>query len=657
MTGPKSFNVDEGAHLRESLLSGAVVGAALALVVLPSTWTVLVYYIGVAHDLVALAAAGASVEMETWSLPMGSVTDPVSGLASIADDGLLGAYAVSASAVIALSVLLSLASHAKWSSDLHDGTWMGGRRAPGTAVHGDARLLSSPADLARAAHLWRGDGAPEGTLAVGASAGGIWLIDSIHACILAESGEGKSRRIALATTVANFKQGRSLVINDVKGELRAYLEPYFESAGTHVLVDVMFETPASSARFDPLARAKAAYASEGAGGAVRELRELARCVVPAALKGQPFFTDGARNAFVGIALALIMDDTVPEESKTIMSVAAAIEPVAGEGALDRLMDLAASLPEGHPALAYLGGIGGEGSGGPGIVTTLATYLSEYCDGNVARMLHSDECALDLIGERPTVVFVSSSSATGNYKRLVQTYVSQALSALRSCAARHAGRLPVETVMLLDEAASLGRSERLLQDLGEMRSEGIHVMWFCQSLLQLQSVSGYSKEEAETILDLLKDKVVLSCSNLDTARKLSESMGSYTAVAQSTSTTKGTGTGSTGTSDGPVRRPLISPAELQQWTARRTGALVMHDGAVLAFPSRDVSETFVGGMLGMASPEAERALMEAALLDRVERNVEVPETWRGAPAAGTDAGAAGPDGAAIAPKDGYTPELL
>ena len=657
MTGPKSFNVDEGAHLRETLVSGLLIGAVLALAALPSTWTVLIYYLGVAHDLIALAAAGAAVEMEAWDLPAGSVTDPVSGLASLAGDGLLGAYLAAASAVTALSVLLSLISHVRWSADLHDGTWMGGRRAPGTAVHGDARLLSSPSDLARSAHLWRGDEAPEGTLAVGASRDGVWLIDSVHACVLAESGEGKSRRIALATAAANFLQGRSLVINDVKGELRAFLKPCFREAGTHVLVDVMFDAPGSSARFDPLARAKAAYGTEGAGGAVRELRELARCVVPAALEGQPFFSDGARNCFVGIALALIMDDSVPEDRKTIMSVSVAIAPVAGATALDRLQALTASLPEDHPALAFLGGIGGEGSGGPGIVTTLATYLSEYCDGNVARMLHSDECELDLIGERPTVVFVSSSSATGNYKRLVQTHVSQALSALRSCAARHAGRLPVETVMVLDEAASLGRSERLLQDLGEMRSEGIHVMWFCQSLLQLQSVSGYSKEEAETILDLLKDRVVLSCSNLDTARTLSESMGSYTAVAQSTSTTKGANTGSTGTSDGPVRRPLISPAELQQWTARRTGALVVHDGAVLAFPSRDVSETFVGEMLGMASPEAERALMEAALLDREERNVKVPETWRGAPAAGADAGAAGSGGAAIAPKGGYTPELL
>lgn len=244
------------------------------------------------------------------------------------------------------------------------------------------------------------------------------------------------------------------------------------------------------------------------------------------------------------------------------------------------------------------------------------------------MLHDDECELVGIGEEPTVVFVSSSSATGNYKRLVQTFVSQALSALRSCAGAHAGRCPVETVLLLDEAASLGRNERIVQDLGEMRSEGIRVLWFCQSLLQLQSVSGYSREEAETILDLLKDKVVLSCSNLETARKLSESMGSYTAVAQSTSRTKGVNTGSTGTSEGLVRRPLITPDEIQRWTGRETGALVIHDGVPMAFPSRDVTETFVGGMLGMTSPEAERTLMERSIASRRMRNKEVPRVWNG-----------------------------
>ncbi|WP_444328916.1 hypothetical protein, partial [Paratractidigestivibacter sp.] len=106
------------------------------------------------------------------------------------------------------------------------------------------------------------------------------------------------------------------------------------------------------------------------------------------------------------------------------------------------------------------------------------------------------------------------------------------------------------------------------------------------------------------------------------------MGSYTAVAQSTSRTKGVNTGSTGTSEGLVRRPLITPDEIQRWTGRETGALVIHDGVPMAFPSRDVTETFVGGMLGMTSPEAERTLMERSIASRRMRNKEVPRVWNG-----------------------------
>ena len=647
MSRMKSFNA-EGSGMAQSLLAGTAVGAALSLVALPAVWGWLVPAVAGMAGTVAYVLSPASAQPPSAVCPEPRIDNPLSALPAILSGGQRDAYLLAALCVLVLCATVGAASRASRLRRLHDGTWVGGRRAPGAPIHGDARLVTRPSELRRLTRGWREGRPPEGgTLAVGALGGEIRLIDSVHACVLAESGEGKSRRVAIPSALANFLMGRSLVINDIKGELRAFLEPYFRHAGTHRIVDVMFDAPAASARFDPLERAKTAYRDEGHGGATRELRELARCIVPSALKGQPFFTDNARNLFVGIALRLIMDDRIPEEQKTVMSVAAALAPSGQESALDRIGALVSELPPGHPSLPFLSGINGESGGAPGVVSTLATYLSEYADGNVALMLHGDECGLDRIGEEPTVFFVSSSSATGNYKRLVQTFVAQSLSALRACAARHAGRCPVETVVVLDEAASLGRNERIIQDLGEMRSEGIHVLWFCQSLLQLQSVSGYSREEAETILDLLKDKVVLSCSNIETARKLSDSLGSYTALSESRSRTKGTNSGSTGTSEGVVRRPLITPDELMRWTGRETGALVIHDGRALALPSRDVSETFVAGMLGMTSPEAERHMMEDALARRETRNAAAPPVWTGAGNAG------GPKG--VAARVDYTPE--
>ena len=622
----KSFNVDTSVKFRHSIALGALLGVVIDLVGLPAAWRWIAQWVG--HVIGAVGDLGFVGLFIRDDYPKLSLDNPAEALPDILasyDDTFLIVCAFT----FALCLGASVCFYLTWALWLYDGSWIGGRRAKGAPIHGDARLISKPSELERLSETWRiGKRPTGGTLAVGSISGSIKLIDSVHGCVLAESGEGKSRRIAIPTALANFLQGRSLVINDIKGELRAFLEPYFREVGTHRIVDVMFDAPASSARFDPLARAKAAYREEGPGGAVRELRELARCIVPNTDKGQPFFSDGARNLFIGLSLHVIAAPGIPDEQRTVMSVATAMSPLYGESSLDRIGNLAATLPSGDPALPFLSGLNGESSGAPGIISTLSTYLSEYVDDNVARMLHDDECALDRIGEEPTVVFISSSSATGNYRRLVQTYIAQALSALRVTASRHAGRCPVETVMVLDEAASLGRNERMLQDLGETRSEGIHVMWFCQSLVQLQSVSGYSREEAETILDLLKDKVILSCPSVETARKLSESMGSYTAIAESHGRTKAPHTGSSSRSKAIVRRPLISTDELQRWTGRTTGALVIHDGKPMAFPSLDVTETFVGPMLGMTSQEAERKLMEDALAKRETRNLEVPPTWAG-----------------------------
>ena len=647
MTEMKSFN-DRRPTIGLTLLAGAAAGAAIDLTALPAAWGWLAQTASGVVSAVRYALSPSSADPPGVAAATPSLESPLDALPAILSGEQRGAFLLAALAVLVACIGVALAGRLSDDRRLHDGTWIGGRRAPGAPIHGDARLVTRTSELRRLTRGWREGRPPEGgTLAVGVVGGEVRLVDSVHACVLATTGAGKSRGVAAPTALANFLQRRSLVINDIKGELRAWLEPYFAQAGTHRIVDVMFDAPACSARFDPLERAKAAFRAEGDGGAARELRELARCIVPDAHKGQPFFTDGARNLFVGIALALITDDGVPEEQKTLMSVAAALAPLGRQSALERVGALVAGLPAGHPALPFLSGLTGESGGAPGIVSTLSTYLSEYADGNVALMLHDDECALDRLGEEPTVFFVSSSSATGNYGRLVQTFVAQALSALRSCAARNAGRCPVETVLLLDEAAALGRNERIIQDLGEMRSEGVHVFWFCQSLLQIQSVSGYTREEAETILDLLKDKVVLSCSNLETARKLSDSMGSYTALAESRSRTRGTNSGSTGTSEGTVRRALITPDELMRWTGRETGTLVIRDGRALALPSRDISETFVYRMLGLDGPGSERAAMERALMRREVRNVAAPPVW------------SGPDEGARVPRRGsapaYTPE--
>ena len=346
MSKQKSFNVDEGAHFKRCVAAGTAAGTAIALVLLPAAWHWLEAWVtGIAATLTSFGT-GRSTRTPRYHVP-----NPLEVLPELIQDD---AFLVGCVATLAISTIAGVWSHFDWSRWLHDGTWVGGaarrrahpRRREAHLAHGELKHRSES---------WKEGGKPSGgTLVVGEIGRSVRLIDSVHACILAESGEGKSRRVAILSALANFEQGRSLIINDIKGELRAFLEPTFEKADTHRIVDVMFDSPASSARFDPLERAKEAFNAEGTGGCTRELREVARCIVPAPSKGQPFFYDGARNLFVGISLALIEGPSIPNEEKTVMSVAAAISPSGEKGALERVAALAASLPSGDPALPFLG---------------------------------------------------------------------------------------------------------------------------------------------------------------------------------------------------------------------------------------------------------------------------------------------------------------
>lgn len=85
----------------------------------------------------------------------------------------------------------------------------------------------------------------------------------------------------------------------------------------------------------------------------------------------------------------------------------------------------------------------------------------------------------------------------------------------------------------------------------------------------------------------------------------------------------------------MRRPLISPDELMRWSAKGAGTLVIRGDSTLALPSRGVTEAFLERELGLTSPEAERAMMEAALVGGEARNTTLPPVWDGTIAASRD----------------------
>ena len=140
----------------------------------------------------------------------------------------------------------------------------------------------------------------------------------------------------------------------------------------------------------------------------------------------------------------------------------------------------------------------------------------FCDDDVSRMLWDGEVGLASVGRKPTILYIASATDRGDRGALVSCIFSQALSALRETARLSGGRLPAETLLAIDEGSGIPKIPRLLGDLAEVRSIGLHVVFVLQNTHLLEARCGYSRAESDALLALLGTQVVLSVESVGEA---------------------------------------------------------------------------------------------------------------------------------------------
>lgn len=141
-------------------------------------------------------------------------------------------------------------------------------------------------------------------------------------------------------------------------------------------------------------------------------------------------------------------------------------------------------------------------------------------------------------------------------------VSQGLQGL----ARAPSRPSQPVLFLLDEFAALGRLEALERAFGLMAGYGIQLWPILQDLHQLKSTYGQS---AGTFLSNAGLVQVFNISDLETARRVSSSLGSYTVSYQTDGSGSSTNlmqpfkTNSTSATAHLAKRELLTPDEVMR----------------------------------------------------------------------------------------------
>lgn len=627
-TKAKSFNSTDWKGAALCLLTATAIAAPIVLLAVPQAFQ----YCFVPFMQVAtrpLKAFGINSAFPTVYPAWGWLSGPQEALASEAYGVLVGNIYLASFACI---LVLEAASVVQDRIRLHDGTWLGPKRVPGDPG-GSARLISSHSALRRMLKPWDGVSAPKRSgLPVAYFSRKFWMLDYINLLIYGAPGCGKTRRVLIPAVCAHIAAGDSVLCLDPKGEIGDYTEGFAKGNGYNV-VRVMVDDPLRSP--DTINPLEAAIAFAEAGlmdDAVAEVGGIAKVICPTKSKGNPHFDDSARSLCEGLLLAVIADPDIPEECKNLATINAVVSFAAADGGtgLDRIRKMARELPNDHPAKSKLSQVANTGDEeASSIISTFTNKLNDYVDARVSKMLWKSTFHVEDMAQGKTIIYLSFTSANGNYGKLVTTLVTNAISALRREAARQGGHLRRECYLLLEEMAQLERINTIYSDAGIMRGEGIHLLLVLQEKSQL--LTKYTREEAASLTGCCDDTLVLSVNELEVARELSGKIGTYPALMHTSSKSRGSSAGaiygnaSNGTTTTSQKRDLITPDEMLRW-GPDVGNLLIGHGGVYALPSPELSETFVNEMLGLGDREFNDGLRARKKAERPERNSKPAPIW-------------------------------
>ena len=196
-----------------------------------------------------------------------------------------------------------------------------------------------------------------------------------------------------------------------------------------------------------------------------------------------------------------------------------------------------------------------------ITSVFGSKMSLFDDVNVANVTSSSDFDFDILGKKPTVLYVIVPDEDKTYFTLVTIVVGLLYRELVKLAnIQENKKLTYQIDWLLDEFANCPPLADIEAIVSVARSRGMRFHFFIQSFAQLNNV--YGKDVAQIILDNC-GLVYLKTNTQDTAEEISKRLGKQTiesnSISQSVSLIDYNGNKSTSL----MARDLLTPDEIKQ----------------------------------------------------------------------------------------------
>ncbi|WP_430510696.1 VirD4-like conjugal transfer protein, CD1115 family [Gottfriedia solisilvae] len=219
----------------------------------------------------------------------------------------------------------------------------------------------------------------------------------------------------------------------------------------------------------------------------------------------------------------------------------------------------------HPAYNYLKDASvSSGNTRSGILSSFATQTGIFSMGKVARLTSQSDFNFYDFQKEKSILYVKIPMKSNPVESLTATFFDQLIDTLYLIADQNNGRLPIPTIMLLDEFANLGKINDYDGTLSTCRGLGIGMVTVIQDFGQLDA--KYGKELARTIRSNHDTHLFLATKDPETAKYYSELAGSTTVRMKTESNSRpsglfSTGNSSTSSAEQYVKRELIPASDL------------------------------------------------------------------------------------------------
>ncbi len=419
--------------------------------------------------------------------------------------------------------------------------WFLARRKP--PLHGAARF-------ARESEIRRAGFRAANGIVLGKKGGKFLTFGGSEHCIVeAPTRSGKGVGIVIPNLLS---WQDSVVVLDVKRENWDATAGFRQKHGQAVYLFNPTDLEGRTARYNPLGYIDRTDADQ----VIIELQKIATMLFVAPERGEAFWTDSARTAFVGIGAYLAVSD----RPFTIGSIYRLMTTGDTRGFFKRVLEERRDLSQGcRNALADF--TSGADNTFAGIVQTVTSKLSLWLNPRVDAATEASDFDLRELRSTPMSIYLGVSPdeldrVAPLYNLLFQQLIDLNVRDMPGTAT------PLQVLVILDEFARIGRAQMISAAFSYVAGYGIRLFPVIQSRSQLRAV--YGEHVANEIVANCGVEVAFTPKELRVANELSERIGYIGQESVTKSLTIHGMLANRSKSMSDQRRALLLPQELMQF---------------------------------------------------------------------------------------------